>query len=751
MSITTRLMLALGSMALFVGIVAGMGLWQLQRFDHKTQTFVQVSMPRIDTMQAFTESINRIGNHAYRAYLADDAQVMQEQLTALNQDKAGIGEMLARMDQLFADGGEQAKTLQAVIQNDNSSLLVALTKFGRFLQAGKREIARTALYDEALPRIDAMRKTLASYSGYELAQLTAMQQAMHASYRGAVMLMSAIGVVVLLLAVVLAITITRSVSRPLAGAIDVLRGIADGDLQREIPAAKTREIRELLETLRKMRDDLRARLERERRIANENRAVRDALDQASACVTIVDQQRRVTYSNPAVAAMFDGAADDIRGQMPAFDAAALQGLCIDGFFTETDRAQLQSALAEPLRTRSRIGARSYAMVVSAIRGEHGECLGSVVEWKDRTAEIAVEHEVAGIVQAAAEGDFSLRVDEAGKDGFFGHLARGINRLLDTSASAFEEVMMVLGAIAQGDLTRQISTDYRGMLARIKEDANGTVVQLADIVDQIKSSTQALSSAARQIAAGNADLSIRTEQQAANLEQTASSMQELTSTVQRNAEHAHHASQLAISASDIAVQGGAVVGEVIKTMSAIDQASKRIADIIGVIDSIAFQTHILALNAAVEAARAGEQGRGFAVVATEVRSLAQRATAAAREVKSLIADSAAQAGSGSALAEQAGQTMQQIMSSVKRVTGLMAEIATSSREQSGGIAQVNSMLEQMDQTTQQNAALVEEASAAAMSMEQQAQVLVGAVERFHTAKDWDQPSQWADSDRPALAA
>jgi methyl-accepting chemotaxis protein len=249
------------------------------------------------------------------------------------------------------------------------------------------------------------------------------------------------------------------------------------------------------------------------------------------------------------------------------------------------------------------------------------------------------------------------------------------------------------------------------------------------VGQIKDATDTINTASKEIAAGNSDLSQRTEEQASSLEETASSMEELTSTVKQNAENAKQANQLAIGASDVAGKGGAVVSEVVVTMDSINESSRKIVDIISVIDGIAFQTNILALNAAVEAARAGEQGRGFAVVAGEVRNLAQRSAAAAKEIKTLIGDSVEKVEGGSKLVAQAGQTMEEIVSSIKRVTDIMAEITAASVEQSAGIEQVNLAITQMDEVTQQNAALVEEAAAAAEALEEQAQNLSVSVGTF----------------------
>jgi methyl-accepting chemotaxis protein len=317
--------------------------------------------------------------------------------------------------------------------------------------------------------------------------------------------------------------------------------------------------------------------------------------------------------------------------------------------------------------------------------------------------------------------------------------------------AINEVQRVLSALSQGDLTEQMSGNYTGDFLRMKDDANATVEQLTQIISQIKTATDTINTAAKEISSGNSDLSARTEQQAASLEETASSMEELTSTVKQNAENAKQANQLAMGASEVARKGGQVVSEVVTTMSAINESSKKIVDIISVIDGIAFQTNILALNAAVEAARAGEQGRGFAVVAAEVRSLAQRSAGAAKEIKTLIGDSVEKVGNGAKLVDQAGKTMEEIVTSVKRVTDIMAEISAASQEQSQGIEQVNQTITQMDEVTQQNAALVEEASAAARSLEEQAGGLSQSVGTFKLADDEAAPASISASrpvSRPA---
>ena len=295
--------------------------------------------------------------------------------------------------------------------------------------------------------------------------------------------------------------------------------------------------------------------------------------------------------------------------------------------------------------------------------------------------------------------------------------------------ALKEALKLARSVAEGDLTQRVEIHSNNELGQLLQALGAMNDKLVGIVTQVRHGTDTIATASSQIAAGNMDLSSRTEQQASSLEETASSMEELTSTVKQNADNARQANQLAIIASGIAVKGGAVVTEVVDTMSSINDSAKKIVDIISVIDGIAFQTNILALNAAVEAARAGEQGRGFAVVATEVRSLAQRSAAAAKEIKTLIGDSVDKVDAGSKLVAQAGSTMNEVVESVKRVTDIMAEISAASNEQSAGIEQVNQAVSQMDQVTQQNAALVEEAAAAAGSLQDQSSQLAKVVGAF----------------------
>lgn len=536
--------------------------------------------------------------------------------------------------------------------------------------------------------------------------------------------------VALAVILLLAFLILTSMVKPLRALVAHFRAIGEGNLNQVIEETRQDEVGAALQALAVMQRKLNADIQETRRVSNINLRIKNALDSVSANVMVADADFNIIYMNPAVLDMFKTAEKQIRIDLPNFDSNNLLGNSIDHFHKNpAHQRHLLTALQTKHDATVRIGGRTFDLTANPIVNEEGERLGSVVEWKDRTLEVAVEEKISRLVEKAVEGDFSTRIDTADLSGFFSRLGDGVNQLMSVTDRGLREVMRVLGHLSKGELTERVTGDYQGSFGDLQSSTNATVEQLTNLVIEIKQSVEAINTAAQEISAGNTDLSQRTEEQASSLEETASSLEELTSTVRQNADNARQANQLAQSASQVAESGGEKARRVVKTMEAISESSNKIADITTLIDGIAFQTNILALNAAVEAARAGEQGRGFAVVAGEVRSLAQRSAAAAKEIKELINRSVDIVHEGSDLVSETGKTIEEIVVSVKRVTDLMGEISAASEEQSQGIEQVNQAVTQMDDVTQQNAALVEQAAASAESLEEQASALSTSVSTF----------------------
>ena len=457
--------------------------------------------------------------------------------------------------------------------------------------------------------------------------------------------------------------------------------IAAGDFTEALESSSNDEIGRIQVALAAMQSDLRTRTDRENRAAAENARIRAALDTAAAGFMLVDEQGQILYVNEALRQLLELYGKEIRTQLAQFDPRSLVGRSVD-----TLGPEIQAAVVATGSVAINFGRACFYLSASPVLGRARERLGTVIQWIDRTQEVEAEAQVAAIVGQALEGNLAARVTLDGKSGFLKIVSQGLNTLLDN---------------------------------------------VARIVVRTKAASSEVHRGAQDIAAGNGNLSRRTEEQSSSLEETASSMEEMTSTVRQNAANASQASQLAMVARDQAKQGGEVAGKAVIAMSEINNSSRRIAEIIIVIDEIAFQTNLLALNAAVEAARAGEQGRGFAVVAGEVRNLAGRSAAAAKEIKELIGDSLGKVEDGSTLVTQSGQQLEQIVTSVKKVSDIVVEIAAASQEQSSGIEQVNKAIMMMDQITQENAALVEQAAAASQSMSEQARRLTELMEHYRT--------------------
>ncbi len=567
---------------------------------------------------------------------------------------------------------------------------------------------------EKIEALVAVQKRLAQDLG---------QQAKHLSnhaYSDFIYILISVAVIVILSSF-LFYFIWRGITLRLMQAVKISNAIKEGDLSSEITVDSSDETGNLLQSLQQMQTQLQKRAEHDKRIADEALRLTTALDTVTTSVMIIDNDFNIVYSNQSTINLLSS--DAVKAQFPHLDSKKMLGNCVDHFHNDpSHQRKLINGLTKSYSAKFKVGDYTISSITTPIINQRGERIGAVAEWRDISAQVAIEKEINTVIQSASEGDFSQRIGLDDKTDFFHSLSAGINQIVEFNQIAVRDIADIFAALARGDLTRKIERNYRGELEQLKNDANATIAKLTESMTTIIRSARSVKSAAEELSQANLSLNQRTEEQASALEQTAASMQQMTSSVQQNADNAKQAAQLAINARDLADKGGEVVGNAIIAMSEISKSSREITDIIDVIDDIAFQTNLLALNAAVEAARAGEQGRGFAVVASEVRNLAQRSASAAKEIKNLIQDSVTRVNEGTKLVNNSGETLEGIVVGVKKVSDIISEISAASQEQSSGIHQVNKAVTQMDEMTQQNAAMVEEAASASESMAEQALIL-----------------------------
>ncbi len=695
--IGTRLAWGFGSMLLLLALLAAISLSGLGTIQSQLDTIVLQNVAKTKHLNTLIDESSRVVIAVRDTVLETDPARMQEHRQAIADARTRYGKATEALARLPASAEETA-TL-AEVARMRAATIPLNNKVMELSAENRQADAVTLLHDQAVPGLRRWQGGLAdAITRQEQSNEAAYATALSA-YKQARMKLILLACGALLAAALLAWFTTRSLLQPVREMIQVAGNIARGRLDTDIRRSGKDEMADMLGSMQEMQAVLR-RYAAAQQFMFEQHELGEIDHRIPTTDFQGDYARMATQTNELVAS-------HITATLHILDVVADYG-----------RGDLSRD-------------------VDRMPGKKAQAIAAVDAVK--AGLLAVNGEVKTVVDAAVAGDFGRRGDAQRFSHFYRELVESLNQLMGTADAGLTEIGQLLSAVADGDLTKRADAGLPGQFGQLAADANRTVQQLSGVVTGIRQATDAINSASGEIASGNGNLSARTEQQAAALEETASSMEELTSAVRQNADNARQASQLARDTTSVAIRGGEVVGQVVETMGGITASSHRIADIIGVIDGIAFQTNILALNAAVEAARAGEQGRGFAVVAAEVRSLAQSSAGAAREIKQLITDSVTQVELGSALVDRAGHTMGEIVDSVKRVTDIMAEISAASQEQSAGIEQVNQAITQMDEGTQQNAALVEEAAAAAENLRQQSTALVASVAVFRT------------DERPARAA
>jgi methyl-accepting chemotaxis protein len=671
-----------GVIVVFTAAVA-LSIGRLAAFDATVSEITGPDISKVETATNWMAALSESMRYTRNMLIMDDKAAIQgeiDKVRALSEKQGKYAEAMTAMvkspeGKEMLRGALDARTALAPLDED----------YLREILAGDIKAAKDTLLQRARPAQLAMIAVLQSLVEHQQVKIHLKADEVAASYQRTRTLLILLSIGAVAVGCLLAYLLARTFKNPLNHAVAVLGEIEKGNYANTITISSKDEIGQTLQGLERMQIALRERTDKEHASAMENARIRTALDRVSVGTMLGDTDGKIIYVNDALQALFRHQAGEMRKQVPSFNPEQLIGGSFDMFHQIPSlQRNVLASLSGAHTADVKMGEASLRLVANPVIDAAGKRVGTVVQWMDRTQEVATEEEVQSIVAGAIEGDLTVRIREEGKEAFFKTLAGGMNRLL---------------------------------------------TNMADVVRSMARAAAEVRTGSEEISRGNADLSQRTEEQASSLEETASSMEEMTSTVKNNADNAAQANQLASAAREQAERGGSVVGAAVTAMGEINASSKRIADIISVIDEIAFQTNLLALNAAVEAARAGEQGRGFAVVASEVRNLASRSAQAAKEIKTLIQDSVSKVTEGTKLVDESGKALGEIVVRVKKVTDVMAEIASSSREQASGIEQVNKAITMMDDVTQQNAALVEEASAAAQALPEQASSLTQLIARY----------------------
>lgn len=533
-----------------------------------------------------------------------------------------------------------------------------------------------------------------------------------------------------ILLVLLLMLASRSNAKQLKRLHTHITEITEGNFKTQIDSKGSSLLPQVLGCLDSLQIKLGADIDDVKSALNSSKRIESALNATSSNIMVIDRFHSIIFINTSLGKMLNSVENELKAGLPDFESDGLLRKNIDVLFQEPQQQiQLLDNAHETYKTRLNIDSIILDTVTDPIFGENGERLGTVIEWINMTEQLAIEGSIERIVNDASKGILNGRIPTEHLKGFEQNISQSMNTLLESFGQTTQTLNRILSGMSEGDLTLRIENDYEGDLLVMKTAVNSALNNIEATFEQIKRGATEIGIMSSDVAVATDDLSQRTQQQAASLEETAASMEELTSTVQQSTQHTAQANTLAHTAAQEADEGIIVMSRTIEAMNNITELSHKIGDITSVIDSIAFQTNLLALNAAVEAARAGEHGRGFAVVASEVRNLAQKSANAAKDISTLISSAIQQIKAGTSLVEQTNTVFEQMVSKIRNVEDLVSEVASTAIEQSKGLDQINLAVSNLDQTTQQNAALVEELSSTAGNMSEQAEEQAEFVGRF----------------------
>ncbi|MCI4665984.1 MAG: methyl-accepting chemotaxis protein [Neomegalonema sp.] len=725
LSVTNRLHLGFGGLLCAIGALAlvavlGRG-W--------------ISKPMDDMSKASETSSAAF---ALSVHIAKAQTLVQHALTHPGAENARLAEtalktVIADIDNVLSKVSGRAKEQALAAQLKTSAAAYA--------DAFRAAMSQTKPTKADIERLEAADTALIAKLVTLTEQTDASQHAIEKDSRAAVddvtSLLIALAIAALLLGVVAAALIVRSIANPLRCLHSTISA-RNGHQQIQIPCTDMQD--EFGAIARAIEAGEEKRLEAQR--------LTQGMDNSDTFIMLADTEQKIIYLNNSLKQMLRSHEHEIRRRLPKFSVDDLIGSSIDVFHGQPEKTAGQvNELSGTHFAQIRLAGARFNLAVTPIRDDAGARIGTIVEWRDATAELRATEEIDAVIAAAVEGDFTRRADMAGAPKLLQTMGAKVNDLTAAIDSSISQTRDVIHKIADGDLTQKMTGNFAGAFKDLQQAVNSMSDRVAGLVGEIQTSVTSMRSSTDEIAEGASQLSARAESQASSLQETVATMEEMAATVRANAENAAQAGAVSAETSERATRGGEVVRETVNAMSRIEEGSAKISDIISVIDSIAFQTNLLALNAAVEAARAGDAGKGFAVVASEVRTLAQRSAEAARDIKELIVANSGQVSDGVKLVNRTGESLEEIIESVAKVAGTVSEIADASREQSTGVQEISSSISHMDQITQQNSAMAEQSASASRSVASESERLSQLVAYFkidagaQTKREHDADAEW----------